>query len=101
MPCHLDHARREVEAENVGAPFGQIVGDVPGSASQVGYRRITGKVDEPVEQQAIDRLAGELVAILRIVGKGHRVIRRANALAHVSAFSLRSATWLHAPPGFV
>jgi hypothetical protein len=78
---HVDHARRKVDADHIGAEAGQVRRDVPGPTADVGEETAAGKVGEAGQERPIERLAGQLAADLVGIARCDRVVAGSGRLA--------------------
>ena len=92
-----DHGRRQVDADGADAVVGEPGRDVPGAAAHVSDRRARLRLlDEAGQQGPVERLARELVAELRGVLLGDRVVAAAHGLVTSGLAHDQSAS--HARP---
>lgn len=70
----VDHLRREIEPFDVRTAPREVASDVSGSAADVGDPAARTPLDERIEERAVERLTGELVAeLLAIRARDGRV----------------------------
>ncbi len=88
LPRQLDHARREVDAQNPRAALVQVVRDLPRPAAHVADRPArVGVGGQPVQQLAVQRLMLELVKDSRDVLLSDLVVALAQLIEVHSLFS--------------